>query len=142
MSDDRFGIPPVPEVTDARSLLHYLIQLRGLLIKWINDLEQNKITLSEVPASVTDHGALTGLLDDDHTQYVLKTILSSETTGEGGSDVGFDDTGSLTTAVDVNDIINRILDFITYVEAAAGDGSLDWSNADNSHHFMTWMLHV
>lgn len=27
---------------------------------------------------VTDHGALTGLGDDDHTQYVLRTILTTE----------------------------------------------------------------
>lgn len=27
---------------------------------------------------ITDHGALTGLLDDDHTQYPLKTILTTK----------------------------------------------------------------
>ena len=29
-------------------------------------------------ASVTDHGALTGLGDDDHTQYVLRNILTTK----------------------------------------------------------------
>lgn len=29
-------------------------------------------------AAITDHGALTGLLDDDHTQYPLKSILTTK----------------------------------------------------------------
>ena len=100
----------------------------------LDKLEQDKL---EIADENFDHGTLTGLSDDDHKQYRLNTFLESETTGEGGSVVGFDDTGSKTTAVDVNDIINRILVDIGYAEAAVGTGALDFSDADNSHHIAT-----
>ena len=29
--------------------------------------------VTEISSGVTDHGALTGLADDDHTQYILRT---------------------------------------------------------------------
>lgn len=40
-------------------------------------LGSTAITFAEFGAGVTDHGALTGLTDDDHPQYVLRSILTT-----------------------------------------------------------------
>ena len=44
-------------------------------------------TFAEISGSGGDHGALTGLTDDDHPQYLLRTELADETPASPGSDL-------------------------------------------------------
>lgn len=63
--------PATPATGDGRLFL----DTSDGLLKWIDDAG----TVTEVigGGGVTDHGALTGLSDDDHTQYVLRSILTT-----------------------------------------------------------------
>ena len=63
--------PATPATGDGRL---FLDTADGLL-KWIDDA--GVVTEVIGGGGVTDHGALTGLSDDDHTQYVLRSILTT-----------------------------------------------------------------
>ena len=70
---------PLNELFVAKSGndVRYGINLDGLIY------ELSAVTTISAPSSggsggTTDHGALTGLGDDDHTQYVLRSILTTK----------------------------------------------------------------
>ena len=63
--------PATPATGDGRLFL----DTSDGLLKWIDDA--GVVTEVIGGGGVTDHGALTGLSDDDHTQYVLRSILTT-----------------------------------------------------------------
>jgi len=68
----------------------------------------NRVTahpVSELPGGATDHGALTGLSDDDHTQYLLLAGRSGGQIATGGTASGDDITLRSTTNATKGDVI-------------------------------------
>lgn len=60
--------------------LDSLVTPTAIVAVWqLLDATEGNAVWAEWPAGLTDHGALTGLADDDHTQYVLKTLGGKET---------------------------------------------------------------
>ena len=72
------------------------------VIQRINQLEREVERLKrwERPVIITDHGALTGLGDDDHTQYLNTTRHDTTTRHMLGTVVPHDDHGQLTGLAD------------------------------------------
>ncbi|MCH8940278.1 MAG: hypothetical protein IIC27_04040, partial [Chloroflexi bacterium] len=57
--------------------------------------------IADAASTVTDHGALTGLGDNDHPHYSLVADIASTSTGKGASLVGLEDSASIYTATEV-----------------------------------------
>ena len=79
---------------------------------------------STSPAGVTDHGLLTGLADDDHTQYVL---------ADGTRDITGDLTisGDLTVSTNLNVSGNTTLPYATFLSGPGitlSEGQIAWND--------------
>lgn len=60
--------------------LDSFVRLRELVTLGLLAVQGDRVVLGDAvttTAGVTAHGALTGLLNDDHTQYVLRSILTT-----------------------------------------------------------------
>lgn len=68
LTPDATGIDRIQDATDANLTLG--AGTDGYALTWDNDTL--KFVLAAMSGGVTDHGALTGLSDDDHTQYRKK----------------------------------------------------------------------
>jgi hypothetical protein len=106
---------------------------------------------SMIDSADVDHGGLTGLGDDDHTQYhndargdaryYQQTEISSTANGEGASLVGIEDAGSYFTATDVEGALQQLAadlaagqDFVEYTVDTGGvtKGDLVFISGDDT----------
>ena len=62
----------------ANTIAIYCKMVGGISTFWYKDDDQVEHQIADMASvGVTDHGALTGLGDDDHPQYVLRSILTT-----------------------------------------------------------------
>lgn len=81
--------------------------------------DSSELEWASPPGGVSDHGALTGLADDDHTQYILKSIINAK----GDILIGSADNTPDILTVGASG---------TYL-MASGAGDLVWTNEAPSH---------
>ena len=79
-----------------------------------------------------DHGLLTGLGDDDHSQYTLVSELASTSTGQGASLVGIEDVAGTLIATDVEAALAELsVPSIPFMPIAGGEFDGDVTFAAN-----------
>jgi hypothetical protein len=86
---------------------------------------------------VTDHGALTGLADDDHTQYALKASPAFTGTPTAPTPTEGDNDTSIATTAFVATALGAVGGVRDYAEAVKSNGSYtlgstSWANVDTA----------
>ena len=110
-----------------------------------------KIDATMIDAGDIDHGGLTGLGDDDHTQYhndtrgdiryYTKALLGSTANGEGASLIDIEDAGEYFTSTDIEGALQELglkatenEDYVEYTVGTGGvaKGDLVYISANNT----------